>query len=116
MKELNAQLTALSPRQRTLLEVWLKSRQCTHPAPECPVIPRRIRKDSSLLSFPQQRLWFMEQLEPGSVRYNLSHTVRLTGELNIPALQYALDKLVERHDVLRTTYVAIEGIPQQRVA
>ena len=56
------------------------------------------------LSWAQQRLWFLDQLEPGSSAYNISWTVRLRGELQIDALQSAVDKLVMRHETLRTRF------------
>ncbi len=65
------------------------------------------------LSWAQQRLWFLDQLEPGSSAYNISWTVRLRGELNQPALQAALNTLVVRHETLRTCFPAEAGVPQQ---
>jgi amino acid adenylation domain-containing protein/non-ribosomal peptide synthase protein (TIGR01720 family) len=61
------------------------------------------------LSFAQQRLWFLEQLEEGKSGYNLSTAVRLKGTLNIPALERSLDRVVERHEALRTSFPAIDG-------
>jgi len=116
MKDLNARLTALSPHQRTLLEVWLKNKQAVHVPQGLPEIPKRVRRHSCVLSFPQQRLWFLEQLEPGCARYNISHALRLSGSLNEQALQKALDALVLRHEVLRTTFADVEGVPRQRLA
>src|SRR6185437_14712467 len=59
-------------------------------------------------SLGQQRLWFLNQLEPGSPFYNVSRMVRLNGELRIDLLQRALSAVVARHEVLRTRF-AIEG-------
>ena len=61
------------------------------------------------LSFSQQRLWFFEQLVPGSAVYNLSQTLRWRGPLDSTALQRSLNELVRRHEVLRTTFMAVEG-------
>jgi hypothetical protein len=64
-------------------------------------------------SFAQQRLWFLDQLEPGSAAYNINFAIRLKGELNQQALQQALDKLVERHESLRTTFDTDDDVPVQ---
>ena len=56
------------------------------------------------LSYAQQRLWFLDQLEPGSAAYNMPVGVRLRGELEVEALERALSEIVRRHEVLRTTF------------
>jgi amino acid adenylation domain-containing protein len=66
-------------------------------------------------SLMQQRLWFLEQLEPGGGTYNLAWCLRLAGELERAALEAAVQALVVRHEVLRTTFVDTSGIPQQCV-
>src|SRR5262249_16718169 len=68
------------------------------------------------LSFAQQRLWLLDQLEPGSPFYNLPHPVRLSGTLNVTALETAVNHVVERHEVLRTTFHEENGRPIQRSA
>src|SRR6185295_12798353 len=68
------------------------------------------------LSFSQQRMWFLQQLDPGSSAYNLSRPIRLRGALRIAALAAALDALVRRHESLRTGFVVVDGTPLQRVA
>ncbi|HKV08246.1 MAG TPA: non-ribosomal peptide synthase/polyketide synthase, partial [Thermoanaerobaculia bacterium] len=67
------------------------------------------------LSFSQQRLWFLDRLEPGTAVYNLPSVFRLRGELGIPALAAALSSIVRRHEVLRTTYGLVSGDPVQAV-
>lgn len=67
------------------------------------------------LSFAQQRLWFMDQLHPESTFYNISGAVRLSGELNIPALEQALAALAKRHQVLRTRFELKDAEPAQSV-
>ncbi|WP_074711002.1 non-ribosomal peptide synthetase [Arthrobacter alpinus] len=71
------------------------------------------RPDRISLSYAQSRLWFLNQLDPGSADYNIVLAVRLTGALNPEALSLALDDLVARHEVLRTSYPATEGTPEQ---
>jgi amino acid adenylation domain-containing protein len=69
------------------------------------------------LSWSQQRLWFLDQLDPGaSVAYHMPARLRLRGPLDRAALQGALDRIVARHEVLRTRFVAVDGQPMQVVA
>ncbi|MEP7124114.1 MAG: amino acid adenylation domain-containing protein [Byssovorax sp.] len=67
------------------------------------------------LSLAQQRLWFLHQLAPEASAYNLPCTLRLTGPLDVPALQRSLDEIVKRHESLRTTFAAREGGPVQLI-
>ncbi|HEV2764076.1 MAG TPA: condensation domain-containing protein, partial [Pyrinomonadaceae bacterium] len=79
---------------------------------------KRARLASRLppLSFSQQRLWFLDQLEPGSALYNVPSAVRLQGELNVAAFGRALEEIVRRHEALRTTFAVIEGRGVQLVS
>ncbi len=61
------------------------------------------------LSFAQQRLWFLAQLEPNSAYYNISAAVRLHGQLNVEALQQSFTEIIARHEALRTNFLTIEG-------
>ncbi len=63
------------------------------------------------LSFGQQRLWFLDRLEPGAATYTMPMAVRLDGALDTPSLQQALNALVQRHAVLRTNFVLRDGQP-----
>ncbi len=65
------------------------------------------------LSFAQQRLWFLEQMEPGSVAYNMPLAARLTGALNFAAFEQALNAVIARHESLRTRFVSVDGHPVQ---
>lgn len=67
-------------------------------------------------SFAQQRLWFIEQLQPGSTAYHVPLHSRLHGPVNIPALEKAVNAIVRRHEILRTTFESIEGEPVQVVS
>ncbi|WP_431193990.1 amino acid adenylation domain-containing protein [Acaryochloris thomasi] len=63
------------------------------------------------LSFAQQRLWFLEQLETTGATYHITTKLHLQGHLQLTALQQSLDKIVERHEILRTRFIAHEGQP-----
>jgi amino acid adenylation domain-containing protein/FkbH-like protein len=67
------------------------------------------------LSFAQQRLWFVEQLEPGTAAYNMPLVARMTGALDLSAFQHALDAVVKRHESLRTRFICVNGHPAQVV-
>jgi amino acid adenylation domain-containing protein len=67
-------------------------------------------------SFPQQLLWLLDQLEPGRAIYNLPGPVRLTGALDIAALEQSLNEIVRRHEALRTTFDEVDGTPVQVIA
>ncbi|GLQ87905.1 non-ribosomal peptide synthetase [Dyella flagellata] len=72
--------------------------------------------DRGPLSFAQQRLWLLAQIEGGSQAYNLSSAIRLRGSLDAQALRRALDRIIARHETLRTTFPLVDGVPVQRVA
>ena len=71
------------------------------------------RQERLPLSFAQQRLWFLQQLEPESTAYNLPLAVRLSGDLDRTALQHSLSEIVRRHEALRTTFATADGEPVQ---
>ena len=81
-----------------------------------PPIPRADRGARVPLSFAQQRLWFLTQLEGVSEAYQLSFGLLLEGPLDPVALRWALDRIVARHESLRTTFGFEEGAPVQRIA
>ncbi len=82
--------------------------------PELQPIRRVERHDAGLpLSFGQQRLWVIDQLEPGSSAYNIPLAERVTGPLNVSALEWSFNELVRRHESLRTTFRISAGQPVQ---
>jgi amino acid adenylation domain-containing protein len=83
-------------------------------APLLPAIGPRPSDEPPVLSFAQERLWFLDQLEPGSTAYSIPAALDLRGELDIPALTRALGDLVARHDVLRLRIVSQGGTPSPR--
>ena len=77
---------------------------------------RHVPREGNLpLSFAQQRLWFLDQLEPGSHAYNMPGAVRLSGALNEEALRRALFEFVRRHESLRTSFPLVGGEPVQMI-
>jgi NAD(P)-dependent dehydrogenase (short-subunit alcohol dehydrogenase family) len=77
----------------------------------------RVWRDGPIpASFAQQRLWYLDQLDPGNPSYNIPTAVGLEGRLDRSALQRALDELVRRHEALRTTFGSEDGVPYQVIA
>jgi amino acid adenylation domain-containing protein/non-ribosomal peptide synthase protein (TIGR01720 family) len=79
-------------------------------APPVTAVPR---EEPLPLSFAQQRLWFLDQLDPNSPLYNIPGALRLHGSLNVAALERALNEIVRRHEVLRTNFVTVKRDPVQ---
>src|SRR5215213_2623175 len=74
------------------------------------------RAEAAPLSFAQQRLWFLDQLDPGNPAYNIPFVLRFSGVLNIAALQTSINELVHRHETLRTSFSLTDGEAVQVVA
>ncbi|HEX8557853.1 MAG TPA: amino acid adenylation domain-containing protein [Pyrinomonadaceae bacterium] len=113
MSEAAKNVTELSPEERAALVARLKRRKAAEasaapaarpPAEEAPA--------AAPLSYAQQRLWFLEQLEPNSP-YKMPVMFRLAGRLDAGALEQSLNEIVARHESLRTTFDVIEGRPVQ---
>src|SRR5262245_7831151 len=111
---LTDRIATLSPAKRALLELKLKQQGVGRPQDN--TIPRRATQDAPPLSFAQQRLWFLDQFEPNSTAYNIPVVVRLQGSLDTVALHHAVNALVARHEILRTTFSADDGDPRQVIA
>jgi Condensation domain len=109
--ELSERIADLSPAKRALLELKLQqkgseeSREWT--------IPRRTERGSAPLSFAQERLWFLDQLEADGTPYNRPAGLRLTGTLDVEALKQSLNEIVRRHEALRTAFVVSDDSPVQ---
>jgi acyl carrier protein len=83
--------------------------------PSAPPIERRARPPELPLSFAQQRLWFVEQLSPGTTQYVLPGAARLEGVLHVDALRRSFEEVIRRHEALRTTFQVTESGPVQRI-
>ncbi|WP_442936453.1 non-ribosomal peptide synthase/polyketide synthase [Nostoc sp.] len=76
-------------------------------------ILKRVDNANLPLSYAQQRLWFLDQLEPNSASYNIPFGLRLVGSLNFAALEQSLIEIIYRHEALRTNFVTVDGKPSQ---
>jgi amino acid adenylation domain-containing protein/non-ribosomal peptide synthase protein (TIGR01720 family) len=76
------------------------------------ITPRKTQ-DNLPLSYAQQRLWFLQQLEPDNPFYNIPSALRLRGSLNIPILESCFNQIIQRHEILRTKFSSIDGQPIQ---
>src|ERR1700742_3892911 len=68
------------------------------------------------VTFAQQRLWFLDQLQPHSASYNVAWSIRITGQLQVQAFEQSLNEIVSRHEVLRTVFAEKDGEPVQVVS
>lgn len=87
-------------------------------APAQPALPLRpIPRDQNLpLSFAQQRLWLLEQLQPGNPANNLSAALKIAGRLDLAIFSASLNTIVERHEILRATFAVVDGSPVHHIA
>ena len=78
---------------------------------------QRVSRDGELpLSFAQERLWYLDQLEPGNPAYNCPAAIRFAGPLNAAILEKSFDQVLQRQEILRTTIANVEGIPIQNIS
>ncbi|HEY7166150.1 MAG TPA: AMP-binding protein, partial [Candidatus Binatia bacterium] len=82
---------------------------------ETPSIHGATKNEKLPLSFAQESLWFIDQLEPGRATYNLFSATRLTGPLDVRALEQSFNEIIRRHEALRTVFRTIDGVPFQIV-
>ena len=120
MNDIAKRIAELSPEKRKLLLERL-NRPAALPIENGKAAPENItrpRRDSHALplSFAQQRLWFLDQLEPGSAAYNIPLAFRIDGALDGAALQHAFDEIIQRHEILRTTFDTANEQPVQIIA
>lgn len=104
-----AEISALRPE---LMELLRQGEASSGPA-----LVRRSPEDSSPppLTFAQQRLWFLDQLQPGFPAYNVYDVIAIDHALDLEALRRALTEMVRRHEGLRTVFPAVDGVPRQLV-
>src|SRR3990172_3676416 len=112
--DISVRLSQLSAAKRALLEKRLLGEFAA--TSKAQNILRRSTPEGDLLSFAQQRLWFIDQLAPGSPFYNVSRAISLTGSLHLGALEQSLNEIIRRHEALRTTFEMQDGGPVQVIA
>jgi len=106
--------TGLSVEERELLAYLLDKEGID--VPQTQTIPLREHSDQLPLSFAQQRLWFLDQLEPNGAFYNVPQAIRISGALSVAVMEQSLNEIVRRHESLRTTFAAVDGSPVQVIA
>jgi amino acid adenylation domain-containing protein len=112
MEELNRLVESLSVEEQESLMKLLGEQQ---DGAGGGIAPRPGGTELAPLSFAQERLWFLAELEPDSIAYSVPIVMELHGELDVPALEWALGEIVRRHEVLRTVFVESGGAPRQLV-
>lgn len=106
-----AEIKKLSPERRDLLGRLLQ-KEAPHSA-RLIILPRLRKSNQIPVSFAQQRLWFLDQLQPDNHAFNIPVALRVFGLLNTKVLQQCLSEIVRRHEVLRTTFTLIGDHPMQ---
>ncbi|WP_300035388.1 non-ribosomal peptide synthetase [uncultured Roseobacter sp.] len=112
-KEKSAERKDRSSDQRAFLRQRLQQKK--HNRTQVPGIVRTARDGPMPMSFAQQRIWFLQELAPGNSFYNIPAAVPLNGQIDVDALEKALNTIVLRHESLRTVYQRIDGQPCQIV-
>ncbi len=111
MNNINERIAALSPEQRVLFELRLQQKKINNK--KIISIPKRTASDFLYLSLSQERLWLLHQLQPETPLYNESSLLHLTGELDIIALESSVNKIIERHEILRTSFQIVDNQTRQ---
>ncbi|MEG4918277.1 amino acid adenylation domain-containing protein [Microcoleus sp. B7-D4] len=113
MNDINKRIAELSPAKRALLEQRLKEKAVANPHQT--ISPRANQKEAPL-SFAQTRMWLLDQLKSGNPAYNRPTNIRLVGGINVAVLEFCLNEIVRRHEVLRASFAAVDGKPVQVIA
>jgi amino acid adenylation domain-containing protein len=118
MNNISERISALTPEQRALFEARLKQKGLRTGVTAVQTIPRRQDRDSATFpaSIDQERLWFIDQLQPGNTAYNIFNASRIRGSLNVPIMERVINELIQRHEVLRTTLKSVAGLPVQVIS
>ncbi len=114
MSNIKKRLSSLSPKQRALLELKLKKKRENAGRTERK-IPKRSGEHHNPMSFAQRALWFADQLDSSSAAYNITIAIRIKGALNVSAMERSFNKIILRHEALRTTFKNDKGNPVQEI-
>jgi amino acid adenylation domain-containing protein len=114
VKDITARIAALTPEQRALFELRLKQKNLE--IKKSTSISPRTPSDTLYLSFSQERLWVLHQLQPDLPLYNESSLLRLTGVLNTIALEKSINEIIKRHEILRTSFQIVGDKTVQFIA
>ncbi|MFJ6834183.1 amino acid adenylation domain-containing protein [Streptomyces sp. NPDC091209] len=101
--------------ERTVARMAAELDRLGRSAPPLPPVVRVPRDRPLPLSFPQERIWFLEQLSPGNLAYNAQATIRLRGPLDAQALSATITEVVRRHEIFRTAFSTVDGAPVQEI-
>lgn len=111
MNHLSANIAALSPEKRALLTLKLKNRDVENlsvtPISHEKVLP---------LSFAQERIWLLEQFDPGGSAYTYFIPISIQNSINLTALSQSFNEIIQRHEALRTNFLTVEGQPVQKIS
>jgi non-ribosomal peptide synthetase component F len=113
-QEIAQKIAKLPPQKRGALLKFLEQEGLNLPI--LPIVSINRQTNTPPLSYTQERLWFLTQLEENSSNYNIPAAVHVDGVLDVNALQQAIDELVCRHEILRTTFTTVDGTAVQKIA
>jgi len=113
-ENIDDRLSTLSDAKKALIQRLKSAKQGIGSGQVDLGIPKRANPQlPGILSFPQQRLWFLDQLEGPNATYNMPSAIELDGPLNVSALEQVFQELCQRHESLRTNFICIDGEPLQ---
>ena len=113
--DLQERIKNLNPEQRALLLKKLAEKKAEQVQTIDYSIPKRVSNKNIPLSFAQSRFWFLQKLEPDNPVYNIPLAFRITGNLDLEILEKSINLIVERHEILRTYFPVVEGVPHQEI-
>ncbi|MBT8378478.1 MAG: AMP-binding protein, partial [Ignavibacteria bacterium] len=103
--------TKLSPKQQAFLDQRLKG--ALNMQENSKMIPARNKNEPAVLSYAQQHLWIVDQMQPGNPAYNVPVVFEIKGELDVELLEKSFNEVIKRHEVLRTSFTTKDNQPYQ---